>query len=391
VNPPPEFPTRRRPDSIPGILFLVRYRNPLSYGGIPRKILLIAGWLKHHGILAPHLLTNMETPFSRDFVALGGQVHYLAMCGLLALPAIRRTARAIISRHSVRLVQTHDFWSSIAGRYVRRDQPGVPHVFRVHTHIEGTEVPNYRKIAYHLLDRHTERFVDYFVPISECVGRELEDFSGVPTDKIMVVHNGIPPPGQPDPLAKSGDEFLVREFAVVGEIEERKQQHMAVRAVARLRDKGMRVRLHIVGDGNEDYLAQICHDAKRLGVAELVVFHGYEPRPFERLKEVPVIVLPSRFEGVPTSLLEGMALRKLVVGTPTGGTAELVEDGVNGFMHPPGDVEGLANVLLRIFSRPAAEWETFRNAGYATWHGRFSMDVMMNGLAGVYRNLGVLV
>ncbi|MFA5240016.1 MAG: glycosyltransferase [Phycisphaerae bacterium] len=374
------------------IVFLYDWRNDIHApcGGIEGKILSIAYEIAQKGLFEPILVTtSQECTIALRFASLGFKVYPSRMNGLLCVQAVA-DVEEILKKHDVAIMQSHTFRASIVGRFVRRVHPEIQHVFRVHTHIEGNEIPLWRKKAYHWLDRLTARWVDHFVPISKCLAHELRDASGVCAAKVTVVHNGIPSPGEPDSPMLVTHETLNREIGIVGKIEERKQQHIAVQALAKMRDNGLRVKLHLVGGTNEKYFAQVQNEAKKLDVDGLVVFHGYNSHPFDCLKNVPVIILPSRFEGVPTSLIEGMALRKLVVGTPTGGTAELIQHGVNGFLHRSGDVDTLVRLLEEIFVRSGSEWETMRDAGYNTWRKEFYVDVMMDGLIDVYRNLGLM-
>jgi len=374
------------------LVFLYDWRGAIDApcGGIEGKILSIASEIAKRELLEPILVTtSLECMLALRFTSLGFKVYTARMNNPLCLPAAL-DVKYILQKHDVAIIQSHTFRASIVGRLVRRAHPEIKHVFRVHTHIEGNEIPRWRKKTYHWLDRWTSHWVDQFVPISECLEQELIDDSGVRETKITVVHNGISAPGEPDPPMTATHGTLNREIGIVGKIEERKQQHIAVKALAKLRDKGLRVKLHLIGGGDENYLAHVRSEAEKLAVDDLIVFHGYDSRPFDCLVSVPVIILPSRFEGVPTSLIEGMALRKLVVGTPTGGTAELIKDGINGFLHAPGDVDALVEILDKIFVRPGIEWENMRDASYRTWQKGFYVDVMMNGLIDVYRNLNMI-
>jgi glycosyltransferase involved in cell wall biosynthesis len=374
------------------ILFLFDWRGPDSgpCGGIEGKIQSIASEVSKKGLFEPILVTTSTTcTLAVRFAALGFKVHAARMCDPLCFPAAADIER-VLKQHEVALLHSHTFRASIVGRLVKRAHPELKHVFRVHTHIEGTETPPLRRRAYHMLDRWTARWADRFVPISECLARELQEHSGVDAAKIKVVHNGIPSPGEPDSPVESADAKLNPEIGIVGKVEERKQQHVAVQAVAKLRDKGIGVKLHLVGGPDEKYMRMMGDLVKDLNLDGSVVFHGYNPRPFDSLKNAPVIILPSRFEGVPTSLIEGMSLRKIVVGTPTGGTAELIRHGVNGFLHQPGDVDVLTHILEQLFAQPARHWEGIRNEGQKTWRQEFYLDVMMNGLIEVYRDLGLI-
>ena len=58
-------------------------------------------------------------------------------------------------------------------------------------------------------------------------------------------------------------------------------------------------------------------------------------------------------------------MRKVVIASAVGATAELVVDGVNGFLHAPRDVEALASIIERVLRQPASEWDIMRFA----WSG----------------------
>ena len=113
-------------------------------------------------------------------------------------------------------------------------------------------------------------------------------------------------------------------------------------------DEGFDVRLDLVGtgDGRSDNEAQVA----RLGLADRVRFLGYVPREkiAEHYAAAHVFVLPSYNEGMSVALLEAMASGLAVVVTPTGGTPELVESDVNGFIFEWGDVASLTAYLRRL-------------------------------------------
>ena len=72
------------------------------------------------------------------------------------------------------------------------------------------------------------------------------------------------------------------------------------------------------------------------------------------LRNVDMLVLPSRYENLSSALIEAMAAGLPVVATRVGGTADLVHDGVNGLLVAPRDPAALAAAISRVLADPAA-------------------------------------
>jgi glycosyltransferase involved in cell wall biosynthesis len=107
-------------------------------------------------------------------------------------------------------------------------------------------------------------------------------------------------------------------------------------------------RLWVVGRGH-----QVAH-VRRL-LADLPVQTAWTPRLSVRevaaaLDRSTALVLPSRSEGLPRVVIEAFCRERAVVGARAGGIPDLVEDGANGLLADPEDVEGLAENLVRMLS-----------------------------------------
>lgn len=109
--------------------------------------------------------------------------------------------------------------------------------------------------------------------------------------------------------------------------------------------------LHLIAVGGGDDLPRLWAMAADLGVADRV--HFLEKLSREEIAgcyaRADVFALPSTGEGFGLVFLEAMAFAKPLVGAACGGTTDVVEDGVNGLLVPPGDAERLAEALERLF------------------------------------------
>ncbi|MDZ7860574.1 MAG: glycosyltransferase family 4 protein [Candidatus Krumholzibacteriota bacterium] len=116
-------------------------------------------------------------------------------------------------------------------------------------------------------------------------------------------------------------------------------------------------RLLIVGGGPEE--ERLKGLAARLG-ADNVEFTGHKSKDELRhiLSRAQFAVLPSRwYENLPFSIIEAFAVGKAVVASDIGGIPEMVKDGVNGYLFPPGDSGILAARLEKLISSPALRRE----------------------------------
>jgi glycosyltransferase involved in cell wall biosynthesis len=178
------------------------------------------------------------------------------------------------------------------------------------------------------------------------------------------------------------------ELLFAGRLVERKGVHLLLEALARLAD-GPPVRLHVVGDGPER--ARLEERARELGLGERAVFHGFVPREGleRRMAECDAFVLPAVVdakgdtEGLGVVLLEAMSYGRPTIASAAGGIVDIVRDGRNGILVPPGDVEALAAAIRRLAADPAAA-RAMGEAGREDVREGFSWEVIVGRLAEVY-------
>jgi colanic acid/amylovoran biosynthesis glycosyltransferase len=136
-----------------------------------------------------------------------------------------------------------------------------------------------------------------------------------------------------------------------------KGHDVLVRAVALLRAKGVPVELRIAGedDGDGSHRALLERLAAETGLGERVRLLGAVPEETVRreLEGAHVFALASRAEPLGVVIMEAMAIELPVVATSGGGVPELVDDGVDGLLVPPGDPRQLAEALARVLQDAA--------------------------------------
>ena len=107
------------------------------------------------------------------------------------------------------------------------------------------------------------------------------------------------------------------------------------------------VRFVVVGVEDEAEL-KLKELARLKGVDDYFDFIHYQRSVLDIMSLFSVIVLPSLFEGLPRSLMEGMALGIPAVATRIDGVKELIEDGKSGLLTEPASSEDLASAILKV-------------------------------------------
>ena len=194
------------------------------------------------------------------------------------------------------------------------------------------------------------RHADFVLCISDFARSQLMALSEPAAwSKLEVVHMGVDldryqRPSGPRHEERTGELLVL----CVGRLDPVKGQAILVEAFAALLAEGRRCRLVIVGGGPaEDALRGRVDE---LAVGERVDFTGPlgQDRIVDLYADADVFCLPSFAEGLPVVLMEALASELPVVTTSIAGIPELVEDGVNGLLVPPGRVDRLTDALRTL-------------------------------------------
>jgi len=147
-----------------------------------------------------------------------------------------------------------------------------------------------------------------------------------------------------------------------------------VEILARVRERGVKARLVMVGDGSER--AQAEHRARCLNVERYCVFVGKQPRIADYLSASDVLLLPSEQESFGLAALEALACEVPVIASRVGGVPEVVDDGVTGYLSEVGDVEKMSADAARLLADEGARREMGRRARAAAV-SRYSTDLVI--------------
>jgi glycosyltransferase involved in cell wall biosynthesis len=238
-----------------------------------------------------------------------------------------------------------------AAAFVIRRLTGIPYSFTAH----GSDL----HVDRHML-REKVAEAALVVTISN-YNRELiiKECGDQYRDKVAVVHCGVDTSvfqmRKRPPVDEIRSQFRI---LCIGTLHEVKGQTYLIEACRLLKERGIDVVCHLVGDGPDRKLLE--QQIERAGLAGQVLLRGRQTRPqiAQLLAEVDVTVAPSvptkqgKREGIPVALMEAMGSGVPVVASHLSGIPELVADEHSGLLVQPRDAHGLAAALERLWREP---------------------------------------
>jgi glycosyltransferase involved in cell wall biosynthesis len=236
--------------------------------------------------------------------------------------------------------------------------------------------------CYEWLDRMALRRFDAVIAVSAQLEARLKR-SGVPAEKLNLVQNAflpLPLIDRSEALARLGLDPSRVTIGWIGRVEREKGPDVFVEALALLQTGG--IQAAIVGDGRER--EKLASTSRRLGIGHVVRFTGSIPDAGELLAAFDLVVLSSRTEGLPISLLEAMSAGVPVVATAVGEVPTATADGRFAQLVPAEDPAALAVAIDSVLADREQAKDTARQA--AEWVGQqFGTDAWLDRIEDTYR------
>jgi glycosyltransferase involved in cell wall biosynthesis len=142
---------------------------------------------------------------------------------------------------------------------------------------------------------------------------------------------------------------------------------------------------HVVLAGAGELEHELRERAAQLDPLGRIHFVGQQDDMPRVLAALDVFVLPSLYEGLPFAVLEAMSTARPIVATSVDGTAEVIADGQNGLLAPPGQSEPLAAAIARMLADPQLR-ARFGEAARATATADFSQGQMLERTFALYES-----
>ncbi|OHB48692.1 MAG: hypothetical protein A2106_02205 [Planctomycetes bacterium GWF2_40_8] len=210
-------------------------------------------------------------------------------------------------------------------------------------------------------------------------------------EKYIVIHSGVMLDRLMNMNIDAGavrGEFGIAQdsnvIGVVGRLVPIKGHKYLVSAAKRIIKEFRNTVFVFVGDG---YLSsRLERQAESVGVRKNIIFTGWRKDAVEILDLFDILVLPSLNEGMGKVLVEGMALGKPIIASNVGGIIDLVRNGENGILVPPGDSDALGEAILQLLKDKNLSEKLGKN-GKAMVYPEFDASVMVKQIDDLYESL----
>jgi glycosyltransferase involved in cell wall biosynthesis len=288
-------------------------------------------------------------PVYDQALALGIKAHKILIKSPFS-PALIVQIRRLVKKLGINIIHTHGYKSDISS-LVAGIGLGIRRVATVHGFIStDTKLKIYNR-----LDIKALRFFDRVITVNN-PQRLFLIKNGISPDRLRVVHNGVD--------CSEFSRIRIRTdikkdleidganpvILYLGRLTKEKGLPVLLEAFRRVLQEIPSTRLLVAGSGPLEM--EVKEHARLLVIDKAIGFLGFRTDTVDLLGAADVLALSSETEGIPVCVLEAMSMEVPVVATAVGGTPEILENGKEGILVPPGDSRAFAEALLRILKNP---------------------------------------
>jgi glycosyltransferase involved in cell wall biosynthesis len=316
-------------------------------GGAQRDMILLCNALAARGVAVTFLVLRDEGPLRPLLDPAISVIEIGARKLRYAIPGLRRAIRDVAPAAVISSEASFNLCTLIAVRTLpRRDratlilrEAGSPSIAQYH------DPYRQHRIAYRIL-RRLYRHADRVITLTEGARVDLIHNFSVPEQIVSVMRsNAVVPEATAKRLAQwDGESGRAGDLIVcVGRLSPEKDHRTLLRAVSML-PASRPWRLAIVGEGPERTALEAF--ARKLGIAERVIFTGPVADPFPWMMQARITVCSSRYEGLGNAIIEALACGTPVVSTDCPyGPREILQDGRYGTLTPISDAVAMADAI----------------------------------------------
>ena len=350
------------------------------------QILIVSCDIKVRGGIAAHVNSLLESNLNENYQLTHIATHVEGTIFKRIGKALKGYSRLLyhILKNKPKLIHIH---SASRGSFFRKSLAvliakifNIPILFHIHG---GYFDLFYRKLPV-LLQKYVKWILstaDFVIVLSE----HWRNFFSrlVDPDKIGIMNNTVSVPANVIKAKKDDNEKYSILF--LGRILDRKGAFDLIRSIPDVVNEFPNCEFIFAGDGEIEKAARM---TEAMGISYYTKFLGWINGKEKEavLRNSDLYVLPSHIEGLPISLLEAMSYGLPVIATPVGGIPEVVEDGVNGFTVPCGDITILSERIIQVL-KDKYLFQLMSKSNYLKIAQNFSASNMIEKLSDIYNSI----
>ncbi len=315
----------------------------LAPGGAEKNLVYLATRVDRERFV-PRVVSLKSAPEANrsqlltKLLAAGIRPEFLAAQSWWHLPRTLRRLRSYFRRTRTAVVQSFLFHANLVARVAARWAS-------VSAVAAGIRVAEKARRWHLQLERLTSPWVDRFVCVSHAVAKFMQENAGIPPEKIVIIPNGVDLAECDQTVPVSWDTYGIPSGAdvilYIGRLDIQKGVDRLFKVADEFLEPEPGIDPHLIILGNGPLREDLEAISRNLSAASRIHFLGWHPEPLSFLRSASLLVLPSRWEGMPNVVLEAMGCGKAVVATRVEGIDELLGE------------EGQVQIV------PQEEWESF--------------------------------
>ena len=366
-------------------VIVVQCMAKLELGGAQKRVIELMRELKGNGILVSgeggELYDSVKKEFKNKHLTLPSLKREIKpFYDIICFFRLRNLLIKLYKNNDRIILHTHGSKAGVLGRVVSGTLPFVYSVHTVHGFAISPYVNFFRRFIYLNAERFSALFGDVIITQAKVHIDRLKEWGIGKRNKIYWIANSI---------KYSDYEFHSRKYkkkkiviGTVANFKAQKNPFMWAEVAKKIVGKYSKTNFIYVGDGPlKRKIEEI------IGNSENIKLLGWQGDVTQILRGIDIFFLPSRWEGLPRTVLEAMASGIPVVASSVDGTTEAVLDAVTGYLLPPGDLEGYVEKLSELIESEKKR-KKMGVEGQKRVEEHFCYKKMIKKTIKVYKSLG---
>ena len=288
-----------------------------------------------------------------------------------------------LREYSPNVVHVHSAKAGILGRLASHHL-SVPVIYTAHgwPFTDGVSTP--ARFLYKNIERFMARYTSKIITVSDHDNYIALEKKVAEQKKLITIHNGIPDTSRKNRFKSLNEENKSSpvKLIMVARFERQKDQRSLIEALEPL--KRYEWELDFIGDGPlKESAITLC---RKCGLENKIKFLGSRDDVPIRLESADILLLISRWEGLPITIVEAMRASLPVIASNVGGVREQIEHGRTGFLISRGAVTELTKVIQTLLDNPILRQEMGVKARIR-YEKEFYFEKMLNNTLDVYRDV----